>query len=111
MYGGFNQIGRTGLTKILCTTNRLQLFFKLMKKKYHSEYILHWLNAQRDWWVRFAASSRKDPNITKKDVENFPFFSMGYNEQRKIAEIISVWDRAIELKEKLLQQKNLRKKV
>ncbi len=110
MYGGFNQIGRTGLTKMVCTTNQAIASFEVDEKRYNSEYILHWLNAQRDCWIRFAASSRKDPNITKKDVEDFPIFLMSYHEQKKISQVLSIWDRAIELKEKLLEQRKFQKK-
>jgi type I restriction enzyme, S subunit len=110
MYGGFNQIGRTGLMKISGTTNQAISSFYVDEKEYNSEYVLHWLNAFRGYWKRLAGSSRKDPNITKKDVENFPIMKPSYDEQKKIASILSTWDRAIELKEKLIEQKKLQKK-
>lgn len=110
MYGGFNQIGRTGLMKIKGTTNQAISSFYIDEIEYHSEYVLYWLNNFRKYWRRFAASSRKDPNITKKDVEDFPIMKPKYDEQKKIASILSTWDKAIELKEKLIEQKKEQKK-
>lgn len=110
MYGGFNQIGRTGLMKIRGTTNQAISSFLVDEVNYNSEYVLHWLNANRNFWRKFAASSRKDPNITKKDVEDFPIIKLNYLEQQKIAQILFTWDQAIELKEKLIEEKKEQKK-
>lgn len=110
MYGGFNQIGRTGLMKIRGTTNQAISSIFVDEVSYNSEYILHWLNLNRIYWKKFAASSRKDPNITKRDVQNFPIIKIRYSEQKKIAQILSTWDQAIELKEKLIEEKKTRKK-
>lgn len=105
MYGGFNQIGRTGLTKIECTTNQAISSFYVDEVNYNSEFVLHWLNSKRGWWVKFAASSRKDPNITKKDIEEFPIVSTSLNEQKRISSILSTWDKALELKQTLIEKK------
>lgn len=110
MYGGFNQIGRTGLMRISGTTNQAISSFYIDEKTFNSEFVLHWLNSNRGYWNRLAASSRKDPNITKKDVEDFPIVKLPYLEQKKIANIISTWDKSIELKEKLLKEKQKQKK-
>ncbi|WP_419726418.1 restriction endonuclease subunit S [Terrisporobacter petrolearius] len=105
MYGGFNQIGRTGLMKIKGTTNQAISSFHIDEKEYNSQFILQWLNANRFYWRRLAASSRKDPNITKKDVEDFPIVKIPYLEQKRIAGMISIWDKNIELKENLLKER------
>lgn len=105
MYGGFNQIGRTGLMKVRGTTNQAISSFYIDETENNSEFVLHWLNSNRGYWKKLAASSRKDPNITKKDVEDFPIVKLDYLEQKKIANIISIWDKIIDLKEKLLQEK------
>lgn len=110
MYGGFNQIGRTGLMKIRGTTNQAISSFLVDEVNYNSEYVLQWLNYSRNLWRKFAASSRKDPNITKKDVEKFPIAKLNYLEQKAIAQILSAWDKAIELKEQLIEEKKERKK-
>jgi type I restriction enzyme S subunit len=51
------------------------------------------------------------PAINNEDVENLciPYISIK-SEQQKIAAILSTWDKAIELKEKLIAQKQVQKK-
>lgn len=110
MYGGFNQIGRTGLLKVRGTTNQAISSLFVDEVNYNSEFILHWLNFKKWFWKRYAGSSRKDPNITKKDIENFPLVKPSYPEQQKVARILSTWDKAIELKEKLIVEKKKQKK-
>lgn len=72
MYGGFNQIGRTGLLKVKAATNQAISAVMLDQEIVLSEYLLLVLNSKIDYWKKVAISSRKDPNITKVDVENFP---------------------------------------
>lgn len=49
--------------------------------------------------------------ITTKDINSFQFpFPKNIKEQQKIASILSTWDKAIELKEKLIEQKKEQKK-
>ncbi|PNZ48674.1 restriction endonuclease subunit S, partial [Staphylococcus intermedius] len=70
MYGGFNQIGRTGVLKIQATTNQA-ISALLEMGDTNSKFFQAYLNFNVKKWHRVAASSRKDPNITKKDIENF----------------------------------------
>lgn len=72
MYGGFNQIGRTGLLKIPAATNQAVSAIEVDEKVVSPEYLFHVLSAKVEYWKKVAISSRKDPNITKNDVENFP---------------------------------------
>ncbi|PNZ52141.1 restriction endonuclease subunit S, partial [Staphylococcus intermedius] len=53
-------------------------------------------------WHRVAASSRKDPNITKKDIENFKIPNTSIKEQNKISDFFVKLDRQIELEEQKL---------
>jgi type I restriction enzyme, S subunit len=49
--------------------------------------------------------------ITTKDINSFQFpFPKNDKEQKKIVSILSTWDKAIELKEKLIEQKKEQKK-
>ena len=109
MYGGFNQIGRTGLLKIKAASNQA-LSVVLPNEKIDPMYLLNFLNHRVFYWKRFAASSRKDPNITKADVEDFPIIKPPLKEQQKIAEILTTWDRAIEKLEALIAAKERLKK-
>jgi type I restriction enzyme S subunit len=72
MYGGFNQIGRTGMLGVAAASN--QAVCCLSPKREGAvlpKLALYALQANRRKWRRVAASSRKDPNITKRDVERF----------------------------------------
>ncbi|HCZ5897941.1 TPA: restriction endonuclease subunit S [Staphylococcus aureus] len=101
MYGGFNQFGRTGILNIKATTN--QAISALIKKgNYNSKFLQSYLNFNVKQWRRFAASSRKDPNITKRDIEKFKIPYTCLEEQEKIGGFFSKIDRQIELEEKKL---------
>ena len=95
MYGGFNQIGRTGLLKVPGATNQA-ISALLPKREYLAEYLQIWLNANVKEWKKYAASSRKDPNITKSDVLNFNVLLPPLKEQQKIVEILSSVEKQIE---------------
>ena len=70
MYGGFNQIGRTGVLEIEATHN--QAMTALLPTPRVNPYFLNAiLVASKDYWKSVANSTRKDPNITKTDVLNF----------------------------------------
>ncbi|CCE58232.1 TPA: restriction endonuclease subunit S [Staphylococcus argenteus] len=109
MYGGFNQIGRTGLLKIDATINQA-ISALLMNHETNPEFIQAFLNYQVKGWKRYAASSRKDPNITKKDIEQFKVPYVSINEQQKIGEFFSKIDHQIELEEQKLELLQQQKK-
>lgn len=111
MYGGFNQIGRTGLMKFEGAINQALSALLLDKLCAEPEYVLNWLNANVMMWRRFAASSRKDPNITKTDVEAFPILLPPLAEQKAIAQILDTWDEAIATTEALIEALTLRKRA
>jgi len=70
MYGGFNQIGRTGVLEIEAAQN--QAMTALLPLPEVNPYFLNTiLVASKDYWKSVANSTRKDPNITKSDVLNF----------------------------------------
>lgn len=111
MYGGFNQIGRTGIMTIDAAINQALSAIIADQGKVYPKYLLHWLNANVELWKNYAASSRKDPNITKKDVESFPIILPSLQEQHRLAEIFSYWDKAIEKTENLINAKTQLKKA
>jgi type I restriction enzyme M protein len=70
MYGGFNQIGRTGVLEIEATHN--QAMTALLPIPNVDPYFLNAvLVSSREYWKSVANSTRKDPNITKSDVLRF----------------------------------------
>lgn len=108
MYGGFNQIGRTGLLLEESAVNQAISAVELDRDEVHPEYVLHWLNGNVRVWREFAASSRKDPNITRENVCEFPIALPPLAEQRRIAHILSTWDQAIATMERLLSNSKRR---
>lgn len=110
MYGGFRQIGRTGILTKKAAINQAISAIQLNSKKAIPEYVLLYLNSHVFMWRRFAASSRKDPNITRADVCDFPVTLPSISEQQAIAEIIKSWSDAIEaLKNKILEKQKQKK--
>ena len=91
MYGGFNQIGRTGLLAYPATIN--QALAALMPvNEINPNFLLNFLNFKKESWRNVAASSRKDPNITKNDVEKFKISFPSLDEQSAIGSLFSTLD-------------------
>ena len=109
MYGGLNQIGRTALLGMDATVNQA-LSALVCKQGVFNSYVLAWLNCKVGDWKRLAASSRKDPNITGKDVERFPILVPKIEEQQRIVSVLSLWDTAIAKQIALIEQLTLRKR-
>lgn len=112
MYGGFNQIGRTGLLNMEATCNQA-LAAILPDKSQNPFYLLTYLNYSVEYWKGIAASSRKDPNITKQDVLDFECFFPSLPEQThlslffrhldsQIAESRAVLEKSRQLKKAML---------
>lgn len=95
MYGGFNQIGRTGYLTMPAATNQAISVLSPKKDEILPIYLLTWLNAKVDFWKKIASSSRKDPNITSTDVANFPISYPCIKEQGELANLFSSLDELI----------------
>lgn len=102
MYGGFNQIGRTGLINIPAAVNQALIAIQAKSKKLNSAYLLATLNYRVEYWKSVASSSRKDPNITSQDVKNFVFALPKVQEQSAIAQALSDIDALIASLDKLI---------
>ena len=89
MYGGWNQIGRTGILKTPASTNQAISVLIEPTKEVDFDYILFCLQYFKNRWKKFASSTRKDPNITKDDVGNFLIaLPQSLEEQNKISKQI-----------------------
>jgi type I restriction enzyme, S subunit len=88
MYGGFNQIGRTGYLRMPSATNQALSVLRADRERVRPIYLLFWLNAKVEDWKRIASSSRKDPNITSMDVARFPIKVPSIAEQERIADCL-----------------------
>src|SRR5450830_79232 len=107
MYGGFKQIGRTGVLKAESAVNQAISAIELDREQADPMYVLHWLNRHVGLWRSYAASSRKDPNITRDDVCNFPIALPRLPEQRRVAAALSTWDDAIKRTKELLANRTV----
>ena len=105
MYGGFGQIGRTGLLSFSAAVN--QALTAVLPKEHllDSKYLLYVLNERVNYWKGVASSSRKDPNITGNDVRAFPLAIPPIKEQSAIATALSDVDALIAGLEKLIAKK------
>jgi type I restriction enzyme S subunit len=83
MYGGWNQIGRTGILAEDSTCNQAMSAL-LPAKEISPEFLNLQLVIRRAYWRGVAASSRKDPNITKSDIVNMPIIIPAQSEQNEI---------------------------
>lgn len=85
MYGGWEQIGRTALLAVPASTNQAISALLFRSSSTVPEFILLALQHGRPRWHRVAASTRKDPNITKADVLAFEVPLPAPAEQAEIA--------------------------
>lgn len=84
MYGGWEQIGRTALLALPAATNQAISALLFRSRSIVPEFILCALQHGRPRWHRVAASTRKDPNITKADVLAFQIPLPAPDEQAEI---------------------------
>jgi type I restriction enzyme S subunit len=106
MYGGFMQIGRTGILAIPACVNQALTAIKCNKSHLNPAYLLWVLNHRVEYWKSVASSSRKDPNITSKEIREFPLpLPPTLREQEAIAGALSDADAWIESLEQLIAKK------
>lgn len=85
MYGGWEQIGRTALLAVPAATNQAISSLLMRSSSTVPEFVLRALQHARPRWHAVAASTRKDPNITKADVLAFAIPMPTPDEQAEIA--------------------------
>ncbi|WP_186190932.1 restriction endonuclease subunit S [Burkholderia gladioli] len=105
MYGGFNQIGRTGLLRIPGSVNQAVTAILPNRKRVVPRYLLDFLNFKVGYWKTVASSSRKDPNITSNDVRTFPLTLPPLPEQSAIASALSDVDALLSSLDALIAKK------
>lgn len=75
------------------------------------EYLFYIINSDIEYRQRILNDEgAAQPNLSAKNVGNFKIPIPRKSEQKEIARILSMWDRAIELKEKLIKEKKNQKK-
>jgi len=105
MYGGFNQIGRSGLLQQASAINQALTAIIPDPAKLTPEFLLEWLNFRVGYWKRLAGSSRKDPNITKGDVADFPVPQLPLDQQVGAVQVLEEWNTAKHKTEQLIAAK------
>jgi type I restriction enzyme S subunit len=108
MYGGFRQIGRTGITTTNSTINQAISAIEVDRAVVEPRFVLHSLNSRVASWRSLAASSRKDPNISRNDILNFELLLPPMEEQQRIVAAIDDWNRASLLLAQLIAAKRRR---
>ncbi|MCU9600890.1 restriction endonuclease subunit S [Pallidibacillus thermolactis] len=106
MYGA--TIGKMSILKEDSATNQACCAI-LPNEKYNTEYLYYQLSFLKNKLINRGAGGAQ-PNISQDIIQTFPVPLPNKNEQQKIASILSTWDKAIELKEKLIEQKKEQKK-
>ncbi len=105
MYGGFQQIGRTGILRTPAAVNQAITAIQSNADRLTPEYLLATLNYRVDYWRSVASSSRKDPNITGNDVRAFPIALPPVEEQEKIGAALSDVDALLAGLDRLIAKK------
>ena len=105
MYGGFFQIGRTGLLKIPAAVNQAITAVLPNRRRLLPEYLIAYLNYHVSYWRTVASSSRKDPNITSVDIKRFRVAFPCIDEQRAIAGALSDVDALLGVLDRMLTKK------
>jgi len=102
---------RTGNTGIVLTDIEGVFhnnFFKLVfdREKYNKDFIFYLLNSfSIQKIIKIYAGTNTIPDLNHGDFYKIQSGIMQKTEQDNIAEILSIWDKAIELKEKLIEEK------
>jgi type I restriction enzyme S subunit len=108
MYGGWNQIGRTGILAQNSSCNQAMSAL-LPTKEVLPEFLNLQLIIRRSYWKGVAASSRKDPNITKSDVAEMPIVIPPVEDQLEIAKTLGSVMNSCQKEDRYLESLNLLK--
>lgn len=99
-------LGITAITKGEVVLNQ-QLHAFVCPEYIQNEYLAYWLDEQKPYMFR-VASTTTIPYLNKTNCESIPLIYPPLPEQKAIAGVLSVWDRAIEKNECLIQAKEKR---
>ncbi|MED4313414.1 restriction endonuclease subunit S [Heyndrickxia coagulans] len=93
------------------TINSTMMLVRANNEKINPRFLYHILNGKQfDQLVKEKTSGSSIPHLFQRDMKKFKVQLPTLQEQGKIASILSTWDKAIELKEKLIEQKKQQKK-
>ena len=101
-------IGKCAVANEELTSNQ-QINAIICDSEHNSDYLYYELS-KRSGRIRMIAGEQAVPIINKSSFENFKILCPPLFEQNKIAEILSLWDTAIEKQTALIEQLTLRKR-
>lgn len=101
-------IGKIGISKFELATNQ-QINSIVPFENYDFEYLYYQLEFEAIK-IKLLAGEQAVPIINKSEFENIILRIAPLPEQKRIAEVLSTWDKAIQLTEQLIRQKEQRKK-
>ncbi len=111
MYGGWGQIGRSAILGRSAAVNQALSALKIKPiSTVLPEFLLLALQHGRMRWRKVGASTRKDANITKSDVEDFLIPVPGLDEQEQITRVMADLSRQRDEGDRLLAKLALFKK-
>jgi len=85
--------------------------YKILDDKASAKYVKYYTETDHYWyWVKKMSARSGQPGINSEEYAELLIPCPDLLEQQKIADILSTWDKAIELKEKLIEQKKEQKK-
>lgn len=105
-------VGELGLVAIASEEVVLnqQLHAFVCSDSVHNEYLAYWLSSQKPY-METIASKTTIPYLNKTNCESIPVALPPLHEQRKIAKILSTWDKAIRTTERLIDNSKQQKKA
>lgn len=109
LYGQGVTRGKTAILKIDAATNQACASIAIDDKFVDKDYIFQYLISKYDD-IRKLSNTGNQENLNGKLVKSIKLNLPPLPEQRAIARVLSAWDKAIQKTEKLLAQKELRKK-
>lgn len=93
------------------TINSTMMLVRVNSTKLESKFLYHILTSRQfEKLINEKTSGSSIPHLFQRDMKKFRIQLPPILEQQKIATILSTWDKAIELKEKLIEQKKEQKK-
>ena len=87
-----------------------QLHAFVCSERINNEYLAYWLTTQKPY-MESVASKTTIPYMNKTNCESIPVILPPLPEQKKIAQILSTWDKAITTTEQLLANSQQQKKA
>lgn len=103
------ELGLVALNKEPVVLNQ-QLHAFVCPDYINNEYLAYWLETKR-FYMESVASKTTIPYMNKANCESIPVSYPPLPEQRKIAQILSTWDKAITTTERLLTNRQQQKKA